>query len=881
MHFIKFTHCVLYTQALRAHSSQVLETNVSENREQEQVNVTMDDDVGINVLTLSKIPNNSIISRQIQHGDEWVNFFSRPVEIIKFEWNTTSFSPRLYSPWQRWFDAPGISEKLSNFNLLKGTLCIKFIINGTPFHYGRLFVGAYPAPVSNNTFPGTTDTAVLTTNYYDDQSPFAVQPLRTFYSQRPHILINPSKNESNILKMPFFLPTEWAELNSTSNLANTKWFQLLGKLEVWELNDLRHVNAGTTPVNITALAWMEDMQLAGLSQGFMLLAQSYKPRMTSDEQDKNTVDKVTIKRSARNRLMVMPSLPIFSSMAKASEICTNSSTDVLGFCKKPISSVTEYVTQNYFGNLANWNGNDPVVKLSLDNKQEVTVDPSTVGLDGTDEMAFLNIAKREALIYQHNWAPEDSGTLFRVAVTPTLAPNLLDGQAVMTPVRFVSAPFKYWTGSLKYRIQVVCSPLQGGRLQIGYEPNATFFTSNRETHLTFNHIMDIRQENDITLEVNFARGAAFLPIRQNIPGGIRRGEFTMQLPGPVFTDIGCNGILWFRVLNTLTSPNLSDPVQINVWISAGDSFRVNDPSNFGVNWRYHENIQPIPWLPAQSHKVTMIEPSRQEDDPDQCTTYVINGDYDSGMNNLHDVYFGENVTSIRSHMQRYAPYSVAVYPHSAGTDNNLYTNFIGLNNYPAPPNLTGLSNNYAIPMPPNMVTSINANGPTIMTHICYYRQAFLGFRGSIKYKVVGNAIDEKSLITVNRRNLPLLTSQVSGVVTPITTSTGVSDFYFHERSSMIAHGTGGTHIVDTNLGKGIQYELPFQSMYKFAYCHLKRDGADTFIMDNDPNTDSHEIQISRKPQSESTQFSLRFYVAAGEDFQFFFFVGAPPITGLV
>jgi hypothetical protein len=56
-----------------------------------------------------------------------------------------------------------------------------------------------------------------------------------------------------------------------------------------------------------------------------------------------------------------------------------------------------------YPNIANSNVHDTAMKLTLDVKQENTVDTRVLGLAGEDEMTISSIAKRQSYLTQFGW----------------------------------------------------------------------------------------------------------------------------------------------------------------------------------------------------------------------------------------------------------------------------------------------------------------------------------------------------------------------------------------------------------------------------------------------------------------------------------------------
>jgi hypothetical protein len=88
---------------------------------------------------------------------------------------------------------------------------------------------------------------------------------------------------------------------------------------------------------------------------------------------------------------------------------------------------------------------DTSSKLTLDVKQETTVDPRVVGLSDTDEMAIRSISMRESLLTAFGWQIDSAAGdhLFSVAVTPVVYDVFNSGpdEFHLTPSAFATLPF--------------------------------------------------------------------------------------------------------------------------------------------------------------------------------------------------------------------------------------------------------------------------------------------------------------------------------------------------------------------------------------------------------------------------------------------------------
>jgi hypothetical protein len=163
------------------------------------------------------------------------------------------------------------------------------------------------------------------------------------------------------------------------------------------------------------------------------------------------------------------------------------------------------------GNLTNYNLPDPSTKLSLDIKQELTVDPRITGIGGADELDIRSIAMRESYLTQFTWgtATPTETMLWNCRVNPVLHDTMIS-EFHLTPAAHVSLPFRLWRGSMEFRFQVVSSGFHKGRLAIAYDPN---YFQSAEYNIQYTRIVDISEEKDFTVKIGWGNQYSWLRTR--------------------------------------------------------------------------------------------------------------------------------------------------------------------------------------------------------------------------------------------------------------------------------------------------------------------------------------------------------------------------------
>lgn len=102
-------------------------------------------------------------------------------------------------------------------------------------------------------------------------------------------------------------------------------------------------------------------------------------------------------------------VPVIGRFARATEIGANAVSgiaSIFGFSKPLMLEDLRHFKPRLFGPFAITEGRDNAYKLTLDPKNEVSIDPSIIGLPAKDSMAFANIISREGLIGDFDWLGE-------------------------------------------------------------------------------------------------------------------------------------------------------------------------------------------------------------------------------------------------------------------------------------------------------------------------------------------------------------------------------------------------------------------------------------------------------------------------------------------
>jgi len=777
------------------------------------------------------------------------NFFSRPVKIKSYSWSTGTNLFEKFNPWQDFFENPRVLNRITNFNLLRCKLKVRIMLNGNGFHYGRAIASYVPLH--------TLDTFTKDRAYFIQDVVAA--------SQRPHVYLDPTTSQGGTLTLPFV----WYE--NALRIPDQEWRQM-GDVTIHGMQNLKHANGATDQVIVSVFAWAEEVSLSiptANEPGALSpqMGEIFTPQV-KDEYGTGPISRpAAIVAKAAGALSKIPGIGVYARATQMAANAVSGVASLFGY-SRPISLADiEPYKPTYLGNLCNTNVPDTSQKLTLDVKQELTVDPRVMGLGSTDEMTIKSIAQRESFLTQFGWSVADSAEtlLWNSEVSPVLW-NELPGstdEIHMPACCFASLPFKRWRGSMKFRFQVVASSFHKGRLKITYDPS---YPLTNEYNTNYTYIIDLAKERDFTVEIGWGQERSLCNHRSPILDN--RPYSTSPLGGDPRTN--ANGIVSVYVVNDLTVPNstVNNDIEVNVFVSAGDDFEVFDPDS--------KDIEDIVWFQPQSGEIftpqmaemssTMNQPdsdlTKREDEPMKAEPSQIMAPTLSDQDHTSCVYYGDPVTSFRQCLKRYNYHSAI---SSIGTMTAPRMIRVRNGNFPyyrgyAP----GAVHRSVVPL---LNTPYNYSKMTLLN---YVTPAFTCRRGGLRWKYFrqGGKNTESSIMMVARDASPAgFYDQIENGV--FTQGSGSRFDRVRQAGILTPHTWDGATVTSTRQNPVVECELPFYSDVRFfpAKQANQTNGNDEFL--------SFHWLATIWEAEVSDSALIHSFVSVGEDFNLGFFTGAP------
>nr|WPR18016.1 MAG: capsid protein [Crogonang virus 5] len=775
-------------------------------------------------------------SMQDSSDDDLAGFFSRPIKIYSTQISIAVPLKVTFDPWTLFFTNPRVINRISNFYLLRCNLKLKFMINGNSFYYGR-FIASYLPFASSDTLREK-----VPANRFIDHI--------TLSSQGPHVFLDPTTSQGGDLTLPYFHPS------SNLSITGQTWTDM-GFIFIDTIAALQHANSGTDPINLTVFAYADDVHMS--------IPTSVEPASLSPQgtMEKSEDEVVTGKISglASAAASGFKALAAYAPIAPYAMAASYGATMVAGVARlfgysrpRITSSAPCRYKPEIYGNLANTDVGENTYALSLDSKNAVTIDPRVTGLSGMDEMTVSHIVSHESFFHLFTWstaqAPETC--LAQIRVDPTLY-RQLSNQKFLTSTAYMATPFKFWTGTLNFRFQIICSGHHRGRLRIVYDPVS--LGTSAEYNVNYTHIVDIAEVTDITVSIPPCQPTALMqPLGINF---VPTTSFYTTGTALAASTTSGNGVIGVYVVNDLAIPSLSAAaISIACYVSGGDDFAVFAPTD-GLSGALVLKPQGL-LEPAESSTVDANAPISEGT---KMVPVV------SSMDALPQIFCGEKFYSIRPLLKRYG------YHHSWGSDGT-GTGTIAHATSAFPYNRG------------NVTSAITVRAGAIPYNYCnttalsYFSYAYVGWRGSIRWKIaltdfcVGTTGTNSTVTSMYCARVPEGASYTNVVQAFANDGTPSSN---SARVLNVRDSTGfeGLSVVNNNTNPVLEVELPYYSNKRFQLCALQDRTSISYA-----GTERVEGKITHLNvrTAVATAVSVDEYVAAGDDFSLVFYIGPPPLS---
>lgn len=245
-----------------------------------------------------------------------------------------------------------------------------------------------------------------------------------------------------------------------------------------------------------------------------------------------------------------------------------------GYSKPVTEKLAEPVQIQTARNACNFNGIDMSKKLALDATNSISTDP--IFGSGVDEMSLTYIAGTPNFYQSFNFTKtQTAGTvLYSTPVSPVgvLIPYKdYTNFYIFTHLAFIARMFDFWSGSIKYRLRFVKTKFHSGRIRVSVVPQAQFSgsVSTFDANKCISYVIDLKDKSEFEFDVPFTFNAPMMPT-----GAGGANNATPQAPA--------HSNVVITVLNELRTPStlVSDTINVIVEKAGGDDIAFYVPRRF-------------------------------------------------------------------------------------------------------------------------------------------------------------------------------------------------------------------------------------------------------------------------------------------------------------
>lgn len=766
---------------------------------------------------------------------DFVKFLSRPVRIANFTWNEADAigTTQTFNPWQLYFNDARVKYKLNNFAFVQCKLKIKVLINASPFYYGAMLMSYQP-------LTGLTPSTIVN----DTGTRYFIP-----YSQRPHIWIYPQGNEGGEMTLPYFNQRNWI------NAQSAQAFTDMGQLKFINYTSLLSANGAVgTGVTVAVYAYAEDVKLSGPSVG--LATQSMV--VQSDEYGQGPISApATAIANAASWFEDIPIIGRFATATRVGASAVSSIASLFGFTNVPVIDNTAPYRPEAFPKMASTEIGFPVEKLTLDPKNELTIDPSILGLPSDDEMVISHLASRESYLTTATWSSADAvdKILFSTNVNPFQFDNdaQVQSKLYLTPMGWIASLFEHWRGDIILRFRVIASPFHKGRLRISFDPSGyageNIISDGVSTNVVFTSIVDLGDTGDVEFRIPYQQATAFLVTRNDFSSsGIQWS--TSAAPTFNYNGLYDNGTITLRVLTTLTAPLATTSVSVLVFARAAENLEFANPRTVPLHSTFQVQSDSFPetdTIPSQVLGTGIRQP-----DADR---YLIN--------------FGESVKSLRQLMRRTSLLGVSTF--TTNTTNDYVINqkrFMKI-----PPDYgydpTGLNSAKGLVVPGSNFGFNYVN----KTPLTWIMPAFIGYRGSTIWTFNANNKAENGHVRVWRSNQSGINITEQTISASKGTNSANASFFLRNCDS----GAAGQALTNQLTNAGLSVLCPNYGRMRFQSTSLVNSSSPQSADDSQFDEFVLEVVTDGVSGPDNKGLKLWTYNSIGTDFGLHFFLNVPTL----
>lgn len=769
------------------------------------------------------------------------DILKHPVLIDTILWDTTQ------TPGQELasFSIPAVFATLDNFHArmlqvyayFKPTVKLRFVINSTKFHLGKLI--CFYDPMESTVANGVAGANRVRNQY--------------MATGQPNVLLDAGYSNSGEIEIPFEHVLSYMTTNSTERAPQ------MGTIYVMVLNSLM-VSTGATPsleLQVMLSCSNVELHIPMRPHTVNLISIAEDPHAFEAEGlPAAMIPKLNLKPSSGIQQVMESSWTTLKTIPSAFWNLFTGNWNGLG---EDVGTLWQATKDRYEGGFKMLGMDKPTL---LDNKTSNMLSTTAPlahmqGVDGSirlaatpsggytkmdfsaaneGEMQIKEIIKTKMMFQQLAWNTLDAeGTaLLTIPVHPgicNLSPSAtLPGYTQLNPtfLSYMSLAYEQWHGSINFRFDFTATQFHTGRILAVFEPNSsTTGASNDIMYYTNNpsHLFDLHENK--TFEIN-------IPFVSSTP---RKATVNPTSATAIGTDdeLALGRLFLFVYTPLAVSNNVPTDIAINCYISAGDDFvfevpRLRDDI-------YFPNSPPPPTneFEAQGGGEEAL-PLRSEDRTSPPS--IIKG---SGVV-MTTCHYNEEIADVRDFARRFAIVA---------------SRNIALTPSPADP-----ATSYAQQVLETTLPAMLGNGA--QTPVVFISSLFTFWSGSLRYKFIPQVNRSQTIRTTILNALGKTSSA------PLVGTTAQS----------FLQGQGNSypfHVQNSSQDSSTEVEIPFYSYYNQFLTNVVQTAGNFNDLIYGSGTILALFTTNQPTSFPSSNFAFDTYASAGDDFKLRFLVSPPTV----
>jgi len=754
------------------------------------------------------------------------NVLQRPFLVQSLDWTVSQPALTILQSWNVPLDllvTNNVDYPFRMFHYWNGKIQLHLQVTGTPFHQGTCILVYLPCvPLGSRATEILANPCSLTVNQ--------------------HIMVHANTSTSACLSIPFINPAEYIDLYSDSGSSDGVAGKTLGSVHLLVFNPLQAATSSTTQLNVSLFARFID-------NNFKVPRRTAEITLFSTPAPFPSVGSSRVFKAQSLGSIVQKALPkniVADSIdALVGVVGLDAPTD-----PNHASSMKMISTQH----LNNSVGVQNLDKFTLDPSVMQQIVPRTFGVD-VNEASFQYLKSKYSFLGSFSYTSSNipGSVVASIPLTPICVPLYTDQVSYVPLLEYISLPYAYWKGGLKYKIQAICTSAHVTKLfcSVSYN-NLTTTPPVSLPSLTSQYgiVFDVAQgSNEIEFTVPYVSSAPY----KSMCNTYRYINASMHM-----------GQLDFVVLNRLASSNnVADNITFNVFIAGADDYEV---SGFSYGNTSAIPITPLPAPPVRTFKAqSLSQPLAPMSLPTTDTEFTSPNDaVVSPAETLHN-------RPIRNDVDVEVCSALKKYQYNRSVD------FV-VNSYALVP-VPVVKSVYIHEFFKGALTASIPLSPGVYTRglHAWYSSMFRLFRGPLRFKAIVQNVPVN--YAINTYYIPPLGN---ADVTPIDLNVflaTMSEGYAINSSTTINHLMVG---VLNGMQKTLEFEVPFQSIYNSVIPDVSFGSSNNF-----PKTEQNlgMLLFVAMPLSSSasltTDLQIRcdVHMAFGDESKFGTLYRIPPVVG--